>query len=55
MIRIICLLCTTAFAFAATSCCCTSDSKPPGLRPLPRFQEMPPADSYTPGPIQATK
>ena len=30
----------SAFAFLAVSCCCTSDTKPPGLRPLPNFQEI---------------
>jgi len=35
----------SAFVFVgitllAASCCCTSDSKPPKLRPLPQFQEI---------------
>jgi hypothetical protein len=52
MIRIILSLVTAAFAFVAASCCCTSDSEAPPLRPLPQFQEMPAADSYT---VEATK
>jgi hypothetical protein len=49
MIRILSALVVSAFAFLATSCCCTSDAKPPGLRPLPQFQEIPtaPTVDYT--------
>jgi hypothetical protein len=45
MIRIISALVVSAFALIATSCCCTSDMKPPGLRPLPQFQEIQSAQS----------
>lgn len=40
MIRIISALAASVFAFLAVSCCCTSDVKPPGLRPLPQFREI---------------
>ena len=40
MIRILTALVASAFAFLSASCCCTSDAKPPGLRPLPHFQEI---------------
>jgi hypothetical protein len=40
MIRIISALAVSAFAFLAVSCCCTSDVKPPGLRPLPQFRQI---------------
>jgi len=40
MIRIITALIVSAVAMLAASCCCTSDVKPPGLRPLPQFQEI---------------
>lgn len=52
MIRIILSLATAAFAFAAASCCCTSDSVAPSLRPLPQFQEIPAAEAYQ---VEATK
>lgn len=43
MIRIVSALAAAVFAGLAASCCCTSDVKPPGLRPLPQFQEIAPA------------
>jgi hypothetical protein len=43
MIRILSALTASAIAMLAASCCCTSDTKPPGLRPLPQFQELPAA------------
>ena len=43
MIRIATLLAASVFALLAASCCCTGESKPPGLRPLPQFQEIQPA------------
>ena len=47
MIRIISALVTSVFAFLAVSCgCCTSDVKPPGLRPLPQFQEIQAAPAH---------
>jgi hypothetical protein len=55
MIRILTTLATAAFALATAACCCTSDSKPPKLRPLPKFQEIEPAYSqeYAPAPSSA--
>jgi hypothetical protein len=47
MIRILSSLVVSAFALLAVSCgCCTSDVKPPGLRPLPQFQEIQAAPSH---------
>jgi hypothetical protein len=43
MIRILSALTASAFAMLAASCCCTSDTRAPGLRPLPQFQELPAA------------
>ena len=43
MIRILSALVASVFTLLAVSCCCTSDSKPPRLRHLPRFQEIPAA------------
>jgi hypothetical protein len=40
MIRILTALVASVFAFLSASCCCTSEVKPPGLRPLPQFQEI---------------
>jgi hypothetical protein len=40
MIRLICTLAASSLTLLAASCCCTSDAKPPGLRPLPQFQEI---------------
>ncbi len=40
MIRTLSALVVSVFALLAASCCCTSEVKPPGLRPLPRFQEI---------------
>jgi len=58
MFRIVTPL-VAAFSLTAASCCCTSDSKPPGLRPMPKFQEIEPAyaheSSPSPAPIRATK
>ncbi|MEI8039376.1 MAG: hypothetical protein WCJ14_13395 [Verrucomicrobiota bacterium] len=41
MIRILSALVISVFALLAASCCCTGESKAPGLRPLPRFKEIP--------------
>jgi hypothetical protein len=54
MIRILTALVISASAFLAASCCCTSDTKPPGLRALPQFQEIPGAAAPAPE-IRATK
>jgi len=43
MIRILSALVVSVFALMAASCCCTGEAKPPGLRPLPQFQEIQPA------------
>jgi hypothetical protein len=40
MTRIVSALFVSVFAFLAVSCCCTSDVKPPALRPLPQFKEI---------------
>jgi len=40
MIRLFSALIVSASALFSVSCCCTSDVKPPGLRPLPQFQEI---------------
>ena len=44
MIRIISALVASVFALLAASCC-TGEAKPPGLRPLPQFQEIQPAQA----------
>jgi len=46
MIRIFLSLAAAAAAFTTVSCCCTSEPKAPGLRRLPRFQEIPPVQHY---------
>jgi len=40
MIRIASAVLAAAFALLAASCCCTSDSVAPKLRPLPAFKEI---------------
>lgn len=45
MIRAIAVVCASAFAFLAASCCCTSEPKAPKLRPLPAFKELPDASA----------
>ncbi|MEO7098097.1 MAG: hypothetical protein ABI162_01960 [Luteolibacter sp.] len=41
MIRILTALVASVFALLSASCvCCTGEPKPPGLRPLPQFQEI---------------
>ncbi len=40
MIRILSAIAVSIFAMLAASCCCTSDARPPGLRPLPQFHEI---------------
>jgi hypothetical protein len=40
MTRILTALVASVFALLTAACCCTSDAKPPGLRPLPQFQEI---------------
>ena len=45
----------SAATLLAASCCCTSDAKPPGLRPLPQFQEIQ-VEQPAPSPVvEATK
>jgi hypothetical protein len=48
MIRILSALVASVFALLATSCCCTGEAKPPGLRPLPQFQEIQTAPAPAP-------
>lgn len=48
MIRIISALIVSSFALLASSCCCTGEAKPPGLRPLPQFQEIQAAPAPAP-------
>jgi len=50
MIRILTALVASAFALLAASCCCTGEAKPPGLRQLPQFQEIQPAQQ-APAPV----
>ena len=45
MIRIISLLAVPAVAFFAVSCGCPQGVQPPGLRPEPKFKELPSADA----------
>ena len=40
MIRILTALIASVFALLAASCCCTGETKAPGLRALPQFQEI---------------
>jgi len=43
MIRILLATGASVFALLTVSCCCTGEPKPPGLRSLPKFQEIPAA------------
>ena len=55
MTRPVCTFAASALALLAASCCCTSDSKPPGLRKLPQFQEIQ-VEQPAPAPVvEATK
>ena len=54
MIRLLSALVVSALAMLAASCCCTSDTKPPRLRPLPQFQEIQAAPAPAPE-VHATK
>jgi hypothetical protein len=47
MIRILTALVASVFALLTAACCCTSDAKPPGLRPLPHFQEIQTTETTT--------
>ena len=40
MIRILSAFVASVFALLAASCCCTGETKPPRLQPLPKFQEI---------------
>ncbi len=40
MIRILTAIVASVFALLSASCCCTSEVKAPGLRPLPQFNEI---------------
>jgi hypothetical protein len=48
MTRIFTALAASVFAMLAASCCCTGEPKPPGLRPLPQFREIPSAQDQGP-------
>ncbi len=49
MIRLIAISSASLVAILMTSCgCCTSDSKPPKLRPLPEFREIEAAPTTAP-------
>ena len=45
MIRILSALVASVFALLTVSCCCTGEAKPPGLRKLPKFREIEPAQA----------
>ncbi|MFT4175438.1 MAG: hypothetical protein QM627_02170 [Luteolibacter sp.] len=53
MIRILSAVLASAIAMFSVSCCCTSEVKPPRLRPLPKFQEV--ETSPAPVEIEPTK
>jgi hypothetical protein len=56
MIRLLSALVVSALAMLAASCCCTSDTKPAKLRPLPQFQEIEAAPAPASAPeVHATK
>lgn len=48
MIRILSAIVASVFALLSASCCCTGEAKPPGLRPLPQFQEIQSAPAPAP-------
>jgi hypothetical protein len=48
MIRILSAIAASVFALLSASCCCTGEAKPPGLRPLPQFQEIESAQAPAP-------
>lgn len=50
MIRIASALVVASFALLSASCCCTGEPKPPKLRSLPQFQEIPAAEAPAPAP-----
>jgi hypothetical protein len=53
MIRIASALVVATFAILTASCCCTGEPKPPALRPLTKFQEIPAAEAPAPAPAPA--
>lgn len=56
MIRLFVLTFASITAILTSSCgCCNSDSKPPRLRPLPKFQEIETAPTEAPIQIERTK
>lgn len=56
MIRLFVLTFASIVTVLSTSCgCCTSDSKAPRLRPLPKFQEIEAAPTGDPVQIGRTK
>lgn len=52
MTRIVTALVASAFALLTASCCCTGESKPPRLRYMPKFKELP-AESPAAAPAAA--
>ena len=48
MIRILTALVASVFALLTAACCCTGETKPPGLRSLPEFQEIESAPAPAP-------
>lgn len=49
MIRIASALVVSVFALLSAACCCTGEAKPPGLRPLPQFEEI--GSTQEPAPV----
>lgn len=52
MSRILLAIAAPAVTLLVASCCCTSDTKPPGLRPMPTFSEVPAAPAPAPAPVR---
>lgn len=56
MFRLFALSLVSVFTILCSSCgCCTSDSKTPPLRRLPKFQEIEAAPANEPVQVQPTK
>jgi hypothetical protein len=50
MTRILTALVASVFALLTAACCCTGEAKPPGLRAMPKFQEIEAAPAQAPAP-----
>jgi len=48
MTRILTALVASVFALLTAACCCTGEAKPPGLRAMPKFQEIEAAPAAEP-------